>query len=318
VKRVLVTGSGGFVGRILVGKLVEAGYEVWGADRMPTKGVFAGKRELTVELTDENAVGGMLDEAKPAGIFHLAAQASVRKSFDKPIETILNNTLPILYILDRIKLGGAACRLLTVGSADEYGTVADPDQLPLREDSPVNPNNPYALAKSIQNQYCLGYASLYGLDVVLTRSFNHTGPGQADMFVLPSFARQVTEIKLGRREPVIEVGNLDVKRDFLDARDVCDAYIVLMEKGTRGETYNICTGVSYVLRELLDTMCRLAGVDVNIVVDPNRLRPADTPELRGVGDKMHADTGWVPRFKIEDTLTDLLRHWETVLQEEQS
>ncbi len=315
MKRVLVTGSGGFVGRILVGKLVEAGYEVWGADRIPTEGVFAGERELTVELTDENAVGGMLDEAKPAGIFHLAAQASVRKSFDKPIETILNNTLPILYILDRIKTGGAACRLLTVGSADEYGTVADPGQLPLREDSPVNPNNPYALAKSIQNQYCLGYASLYGLDVVLTRSFNHTGPGQAETFVLPNFARQVAEIKLGQRDPVIEVGNLDVKRDFLDARDVCDAYIALMEKGTRGETYNICTGVSYVIRDLLDMMCRLAGVDVNIVVDPNRLRPADTPELRGIGDKIQADTGWAPRFKIEETLTDLLRHWEAALQE---
>jgi GDP-4-dehydro-6-deoxy-D-mannose reductase len=113
------------------------------------------------------------------------------------------------------------------------------------------------------------------------------------------------------------VGNLDVKRDFLDVRDVCDAYIVLMEKGTRGETYNICTGVSYGLRDLLDTMCRLAGVEVNIVVDPNRLRPADTPELRGIGDKIHADTGWAPGFKIEDTLTELLHYWEAVLQEEQ-
>jgi GDP-4-dehydro-6-deoxy-D-mannose reductase len=125
----------------------------------------------------------------------------------------------------------------------------------------------------------------------------------------------VVEIKLGLREPVIQVGNLEIKRDFLDVRDVCDAYITLMERGTRGETYNVCTGRSYVIRDLLDQMCRLAGVNVAVVVDPNRLRPADTPELRGTGDKIRSDTGWVPRITIEETLTGLLAYWETVLLE---
>lgn len=316
MKRVLVTGSGGFVGRTLVSKLVSLGYEVWGVDRVPTEGRFAGERELAVELKDPEAVAGLLEQSNPEGIFHLAAQASVRESFDKPIDTILDNTLPILYILDRIKAGLSGCRLLVVGSADEYGTIGDPERLPLGEDSPVHPNNPYALAKSIQNQYCLGFAALYGLDVVLTRSFNHTGPGQADSYVLASFARQVAEIKLGRREPVIQVGNLDVKRDFLDVRDVCAAYVALMERGTKGEIYNVCTGASYVLRDLLDKMCKLAGVDVNVVIDPNRLRPADTPELRGVADKIRTDTGWKPKYTIEETLGELLRHWETVLQDD--
>jgi GDP-4-dehydro-6-deoxy-D-mannose reductase len=303
------------VGRTLVARLVSLGYGVWGADRIPTTGGFAGERELTVELKDPQAVGDMLEDAAPEGIFHLAAQASVRRSFEQPIDTILDNTVPILYLLDHMKSAPTACRLLVVGSADEYGTVADPDRLPLDEKSPVHPNNPYALAKSIQNQYCLGFAALYGLDVVLTRSFNHTGPGQADTYVLPSFARQVAEIKLGLREPVIEVGNLEIKRDFLDVRDVCSAYIALMEHGTKGEVYNVCTGGSYVLRDLLERMCRLAGVDVEIVVDPNRLRPADTPELRGVADKIRTDTGWKPEYSIEDTLGELIRHWETVLQD---
>jgi GDP-4-dehydro-6-deoxy-D-mannose reductase len=313
VTRVLITGSGGFVGRVLVTKMAAQGYEVWGADRLATEGEFEGKRQLAVELTDETAVETMLDEVAPEAIVHLAAQASVRRSFDAPIETILNNTLPILYILDRLKERPGACRLLAIGSADEYGSVSAPDRLPLREDGSVNPNNPYALAKSIQNQYCQGYATLYGLDVVVTRSFNHTGAGQTDAFVLPSFAKQIAQIKLRQRDPVIHVGNLDVKRDFLDVRDVCDAYITLLKKGQKGETYNVCSGNSYRVRDLLDRLCKLAGVDVEIKTDPDRVRPVDTPELRGDNGKIHADTGWTPVTPIDETLQSLLDYWEQEL-----
>lgn len=309
MKRILVTGSGGFVGRVLVDKMSERGFEVWGADRAPSER-FSGERQLSVDLTNEESVAKLLEQSRPEGIVHLAAQASVAKSFDAPIETILTNTLPVLYILDGLRARSESCRLLVIGSADEYGPVASPDVLPLREDGPVNPNNPYALAKSIQNQYCTGFSTLYGLDVVMTRSFNHTGAGQRDVFVLPSFARQIAEIKLGRREPVIRVGNLDVKRDFLDVRDVCDAYMALLERGNRGLTYNVCSGRSYGLRDLLDRLCDIAGVEVKIEVDPDRLRPADTPELRGDPARILNDTGWSPQTPIEETLRSLYESWE--------
>lgn len=311
--RVLITGSGGFVGRVLVTKMAAYGYEVWGADRVAIEGEFEGKRQLAVELTDETAVETMLDDVAPEAIVHLAAQASVQRSFDAPIETILNNTLPILYILDRLKQKPGGCRLLAIGSADEYGSVSSAERLPLREDSAVNPTNPYALAKSIQNQYCRGYATLYGMDLVVTRSFNHTGAGQSDTFVLPSFAKQITQIKLGQRDPVIHVGNLEVKRDFLNVHDVCDAYIALLQKGQKGETYNVCSGNSYRVRDLLDQLCQLAGVDVEIKIDPDRVRPVDTPELRGDNGKIHADTGWTPVTPIEETLQSLLDYWEQEL-----
>jgi GDP-4-dehydro-6-deoxy-D-mannose reductase len=174
----------------------------------------------------------------------------------------------------------------------------------------VAPESPYALAKSIQNQFCRTFASLYHVDAVITRSFNHTGAGQSDVFVLPSFARQIAEIKAGRRERVMRVGNLDVKRDFLDVRDVCGAYMLLLDKGAPGETYNVCSGRSYHLRDLLDRMCELAGVDVDIVVDPERLRPVDMPELRGDAAKLSAATGWAPEVSIDDTLRSLLSHWD--------
>lgn len=312
MKRILVTGSGGFVGRVFVARAVDLGYEVWGADRAPSER-FRGDRQLSVDLCDEAAVSGLLEQARPDAIVHLAAQSSVRRSFDEPVETIANNTMPALYLLDSLRESERACRLLVIGSADEYGPVVSAEMLPLREDGPLRPNNPYALAKSIQNQYSRAYATLYGVDVVMTRSFNHTGPGQSDTFVLPAFARQIVQIKLGRSEPVIRVGNLDIRRDFLDVRDVCDAYVALLERGKTGETYNVCSGESFELRDLLGRMCGLAGVDVTIEVDPQRLRPADTPELRGDPSRIEADTGWKARTPIDETLLSLLEWWEQSL-----
>jgi GDP-4-dehydro-6-deoxy-D-mannose reductase len=296
--------------------MAEREHEVWGADRAPVETGFKGARQLSVDLTDQRAVDKLLDQAQPDFLVHLAAQASVRRSFDEPIETILNNTVPILYILDRLRAWERPCRLLAIGSADEYGPGKSADQLPLREDGPVNPNNPYALAKSIQNQYCAGFSELYGVDVVVTRSFNHTGPGQSDTFVLPSFARQITEIKLGQRDPVIRVGDLDVKRDFLDVGDVCEAYISLLERGRRGETYNVCSGHSFLLSTLLEELCRLSGVDLDVEVDPDRMRPSETPELRGDNSKIVGDTGWQPATPIETTLRSLLDYWEERLRQE--
>lgn len=307
MSRVLVTGCDGFVGRLLVERMVAAGDEVWGIDRAAAS-AFAGARRIVADLTDRKAVFAALDETQPRFIVHLAAQASVRVSIDEPIPTILNNTVPALHLLSWLRQNSGV-RLLAIGSAEEYGAVA-PESLPLRESTPVNPANPYALGKSIQNQCCRTFASLYHVDAVATRSFNHTGAGQSDVFVLPGFARQIAEIKAGRREAVLRVGNLDVKRDFLDVRDVCAAYVLLLHKGESGRTYNVCSGRSYRIRDLLDRMCELAGVEVDVVVDPARLRPVDMPELRGDPSLLAAATGWAPSVPIDDTLRWLLSDWE--------
>jgi GDP-4-dehydro-6-deoxy-D-mannose reductase len=311
MERVLVTGCNGFVGGALVGRLASAGFAVWGADRVAPADGFAGESCLVGDLTDVAFVDRVIETVNPGHVVHLAAQSSVRRSFDEPVGTLRDNTLPTLHILERLRDAGSRARVLLVGSAEEYGSVS-PGQLPLPESAPSNPESPYALAKAVQNQYGRMYARLYGVDTVMTRSFNHTGPGQRDVFVLPSFARQVAEIRRGRRAPVIDVGNVEVRRDFLDVRDVCDAYVVLLMRGRSGETYNVCSGQSYRVRDLLDRLCALAGVTVKIHVDASRLRPVDMPELRGDPGKMREHTGWTAKHPIDETLQSLLDYWDGV------
>lgn len=306
--RVLITGCDGFVGRVLARSLEDSGHEVWGIDRARGDSVIARARHIVADLVDRDAVAAALDRCRPERIVHLAAQASVRASFDEPVPTILNNTLPALHILNWLKSAQAPVRFLAVGSAEEYGK-APPEAMPLAETAPVNPSSPYALGKSIQNQTCRAFASLYHIDAVITRSFNHTGAGQRDAFVLPSFARQICEVKAGNRPPVLEVGNLEAKRDFLDVRDVCAAYAALLERGESGETYNVCSGRSHRIRDLLERLCSLAGVDIEIKVDPGRLRPVDMPELRGDPAKLEAATGWKPSVEMDETLAALLEYW---------
>ena len=307
--RALVTGCNGFVGGALVERLAGGGYDVCGVDRSAGKDQFRGTTRLTGDLTDAEFATRAVMEAKPDCVIHLAAQSSVKRSFEEPAETLRDNTVPALNILEAVRRSGTQTRVLLIGSADEYGTVAA-DLLPLVESTPVNPESPYALAKSMQNQYGRVFAKLFGVDALMTRSFNHTGPGQRDSFVLSNFAKQVAEIKRGTRDAVIDVGNVDVRRDFLDVRDVCDGYVVLLQKGRSGETYNVCTGRSYRVGDLLDQLCAIAGVRVTIRVDESRLRPVDMPELRGDPSKMREHTGWTARRPINETLRALLEYWD--------
>jgi GDP-4-dehydro-6-deoxy-D-mannose reductase len=308
VDRVLVTGCGGFVGRVLSGVLAEAGFEVWGVDRTEDGGSVVGEHFISLDLEDRRAVDGFLGRVRARYIVHLAAQSSAGRSFDEPQQTIENNFLPVLHILECLRTSGTETRLLAVGSSDVYGRVAKKD-LPLVESGPVNPVSPYALSKLMQEQCCRQYAGLYDVDVVSTRSFNHTGAGQRDAFVLSSFARQMVEIRNGVREPVVDVGNVDVRRDFLDVRDVCEAYIAILGKGRRGTVYNVCSGVSPTLRELLEKLAALCGVDIEVRADPKRARPVDIEELRGDPGKITTDTGWHPSIPIEKTLESLLDYW---------
>jgi len=293
----------------MAARLRVGGFEVRGVDRTPSCDVLPANAYLSGDLRDSGFVAEAMGSTDLDCIVHLAAQSSVRRSFDEPVATLSDGTLPALHILNHLRESGAKTRVLLVGSADEYGVVPA-DEMPIAETHAVNPASPYALAKSVQNQFGAMFNTLYGVDTVMTRSFNHTGPGQREDFVLSNFARQVAEIKRGRHEPVIDVGNLEIRRDFLDVRDVCDAYVVLLKKGRRGETYNVCSGNSYRIRDLLDRICALAGVTVQVRVDQARIRPVDMPDLRGDGTKIHEHTGWRAKLDINETLKAMLEDWD--------
>jgi GDP-4-dehydro-6-deoxy-D-mannose reductase len=289
--------------------LRDEGFEVWGLDKKSAMGSFPGKEYIPFDLSEGKSIGRLLSDVKPSFIIHLAAQSSAGQSIHEPLRTIRSNILPTLYIMDAMRSRSLSARLLAIGSAEEYGPV-EGEGVRLKETQASNPVNPYALSKVLQNQCCRSYAALYNVDVVITRSFNHTGPGQEEIFVLPSFTRQIIEIKRGLRPPVIEVGDLDVKRDFLDVRDAARAYIALMREGKRGEVYNVCAGTSYNLKTLLDSLCERAGITVDVQVKEERIRPVDTRELLGDNSKIKSDTGWEPKIPIEETLESLLRFWE--------
>jgi GDP-4-dehydro-6-deoxy-D-mannose reductase len=314
MKRVLVTGSGGFVGPYVVDALVRAGCRVSGVDMRDDAGSAALETYVSQDLSDRKAVETLIDRVSPDAIVHLAAQSSAGRSFSEPFDTLTRNILPVINLLDVVRKRARHIKILAVGSADVYGPVAETD-LPLVESRVPNPLNPYALSKAIQEQCCIQYARLYKTDVVATRSFNHTGAGQRDTFVLASFARQISEIRLGMREPVLDVGDLDLRRDFTDVRDIAEAYVSLLERGKAGEVYNVCSGTARSLRGLLGLLCETAKVRPEIRVDQKRLRPADIRELRGDPSKIARDTGWRSRIAITETIEWLLDSWTRAAEE---
>lgn len=305
MERVLVTGCGGFVGRYLVEALAQSNYDVYGVDRKDHVEWIKDKKYHACDLTDQSTVVDLLNKVQPRHIVHLAAQSSAGRSFAEPHLTLHTNVTPILHLLEYLRTSESSLRLLSVGSADVYGVV-DESAMPLQESLPPQPTNPYSLSKTIQEMCCARYAELYDVDVVSTRSFNHTGAGQRTTFVLPSFAEQILEIRNGERDAVVKVGNVEPKRDFSDVRDVCRAYVLLLEKGKRGEIYNVCSNVSYSIRSLLEKLASLAGVSIELQVDPERLRKVEMMELRGDYGKLAMDTGWAPEISIDDTLRSLL------------
>lgn len=319
--RVIVTGAAGFVGRHLVSELGGAGYEVLGIDMIertdlgpPDAIPQAPPMEYRqCDLTRPEETIAVIAEWKPRGLFHLAAQSSAARSFERPRETFETNLFGSLNILEAVRaLRGSSeepVRVLSVGSAEEYGRKSQ-EEMPLTEESSVEPVSPYAVSKAAQSMLMLQYRAAYGIDAVVTRSFGHTGPGQPDRFVLPSFARQCAAIKAGSREPKIKVGNLDVTRDFLDVRDVVRAYRLLFEKGKGGNIYNVCRGEGVALHDALDFLKGMTGLDVEVETDPALFRPADVPVLVGDNGKLRSDAGWSPSISTEEMLTDLFAFWE--------
>jgi GDP-4-dehydro-6-deoxy-D-mannose reductase len=292
--RAVVTGGLGFVGRHLVEHLREVGDEVVTLDH---------RGDHAVDITDGPAVAAAVADAAPEAVYHLAGWADVGASWSDPVGVLRVNAEGTLHVLRACTAAGVG-RVLAVASADVYGVVTEAE-LPLTEESPLRPASPYAASKvaadALAQQAFLGH----GLGVVRVRPFNHLGPGQSEQFVAPAIAARIARAERDGTD-TIAVGNLSARRDVTDVRDVVRAYRLLIERGTAGEVYNVCTGKDLAVQTLADLLVGLATRPIELTTDPALLRPVDLPVLRGDASKLRAATGWEPRIAIEQTVADLL------------
>lgn len=313
----LITGCSGFVARHFITLLENLNTPslVLGIDMVEPLPSMQHLKQVKftfeeINLLDKDAVEKILSQFKPDFILHLASYSSVSYSWENPVTSFVNNTNIFLNLVDHVRLLNFPCRILSVGSSEEYGNVTA-EMLPLKEDLHARPVSPYAVARVSQEMLSKVYADSYGMDIVLTRSFNHIGPGQRDAFVIPSFAKKLIAAKhdaaLKKR---ITVGNIDIIRDFVDVRDVVQAYYLLLHKGEKGEVYNICSGEGKSLKDVLDVMINLIGIDIDIEVDHNLIRPNDNQVIIGSYDKLHHATGWKPGISFIDSLSDIMEYWQ--------
>jgi GDP-4-dehydro-6-deoxy-D-mannose reductase len=292
--RAFVTGGHGFVGPWLSSHLESCGDEV----------VAPGPE---VNVTVPEAVGAAMEAAAPDAVYHLAAQSSVGSSWSDVEQTFVVNTLGTVNVLEAASTLDRRPRVLLVSSAEVYGAVR-PDELPVSEDAPFRPATPYAASKAAAELAGLQAFLGRGLEVVRARPFNHTGPGQRSQFVVPALARQIVEAA-DHGGAALETGNLQVSRDVCDVRDVVRAYRLLVEKGRPGQVYNVCTGRSTPIEELARRLLDLAGLSLQVVVDPHRVRPVDVPDMRGDPRRLQQETGWQPVVALDQTLSDVLDYW---------
>ncbi len=323
----LITGGYGFVGRHLAHHLVSCGDDVvltYTEDKK--EDVLSGKlstelgetpaprtvQNIALDVTNKDLVNQVISLIKPDVIYHLAAISFVPDAEKDPNLTYKVNTLGALNILEAVKEYIPDTRVLFVGSSQSYGAPR-PGALPITELSELRPSNMYALTKTYADLACYTASSRDSLNVVRARPFQHTGPGQNPMFALSSFSKQVAEIKLGKKEPIVRVGNLDVKRDYTDVSDIVRGYREAALNGKVGEAYNFCFGQSVSMEEMLNLLIKRSGVEIEVIVDPSRVRPVEVPDVYGSFDKAQKDLGWKPRVTHEGMLDSLLTHWMEVL-----
>ncbi|GAC1342341.1 MAG: GDP-mannose 4,6-dehydratase [Ktedonobacteraceae bacterium] len=316
--RILITGATGFVGGYLVEQCRERypQAEIFGLyNRNMLQHVSAAMEHvisLKADIMQAEDVRSALAQSRPDIIFHLAAQSSVAASWSDPAYTLQVNALGTLCLLEVARLEHSTARIVLVGSGEQYGAVP-PHQNPISEECALKPINPYAVSKATQDLYGHQYFVAYGLPVVRVRSFNHFGPRQSAAFVLPGFARQIALIEAGKAEPVVLVGNLEAKRDFLPVEDVVAAYLAVAVYGQSGEVYNVGSGKALSIGEMLDLLLSFAKVPIRIHKDAARMRPVDTPILEADISRIQAQTGWKPTVPLESALKEMLDYWRTVV-----
>lgn len=327
--KVLITGASGFVGSWLAAEMLRSGAEVSGVgfaggDGLPLRiGEFAadgpapgGEVRYRGEAGSWTCAAGdicapetaleLIGRHRPAVIFHLAAQSSAARSFSDPAATMATNTGGALAVLDAVRTLPQQQRPLTVvaGSADEYGPPSG--DAPLHERSPLGPASPYGVSKAAQTLLCLQQHRSFGVPVIVTRAFSHTGPGQSPDFLFPSVARQIVAAERGETGPVLKVGELSHRRDYMHVRDAARAYRLVARKGRPGQVYNICSGKALRLADGVRMLASASEVPLRIEADPARMRPSDIPLLVGDATKLRRETGWEPQSSVETALSELL------------
>jgi GDP-4-dehydro-6-deoxy-D-mannose reductase len=317
-ERALITGITGFVGSHLAELLMAKGLEVYGIKRWrsKTENIIHIMDQLHLkeaDLRDGHSLFEVIKEVKPHYIFHLAAQSFVPTSWRAPADTMETNAVGTLNLLEAVRKVGIDPAIHIAGSSEEYGLVY-PDEVPIKETNPLRPLSPYGVSKVASDMLGFQYHRSYGMRIVVTRSFNHTGPRRGEVFVTSNFAKQIVEIEKGKRDPVIRVGNLEARRDFSDVRDVVRAYWLSVEKGEFGERYNICSGNPRVIKDILHIHLKNSTVkDIRIEHDPSRMRPSDVEILHGDCTKLKEWTGWVPEIPFEKSMNDLMDYWREKL-----
>lgn len=317
MKRMLITGFSGFVSRHFLNYLVEnnLSYEVLGVDVNPPKFAmedYAPTLAMSFEqvnLLDKEAVEDMIATFRPDYILHLASFSSVAYSWQHPADCFMNNTSIFLNVTEALRKHDLCdCRLLSVGSSEEYGDVKK-EELPLQEDMPLVPVNPYAVARVSQEMMAKVLADSFGMQIMQTRSFNHMGPFQDERFVIPSFVRRILDIaESGAKSGEIETGDTSIVRDFVDVRDVVRAYYRLLLDGKTGEVYNICGEKGVSLAEVVDQIADIVGVSVTTRVNPDFVRPGDNQVVIGSAEKIRQDIGWTAEIPLRQTLMDMIGH----------
>ena len=301
--KALVTGASGFVGRHLCAHLAACGDDVIPSDRHPQPG------ETALDVTDRSGTLDAVTSIAPDVVYHLAGWSDVGGSWLEPVATLRANAEGTLNLLEAARRASTQ-RVLVISSADVYGAVADED-LPITEDHPMRPVSPYAASKIAADFLAVQARLGYGQDVVRARAFNHLGPGQSNRFVTSALASRIVA---NERDGGVEVpvGNLAARRDFTDVRDVVRAYRLLVERGTAGEAYNVCSGTAVAIQQLADRLLALAQRPMRLVVDPERYRPVDVPAVVGDASRLRKETGWQPEIDLDTTLADVLAHWRDV------
>jgi GDP-4-dehydro-6-deoxy-D-mannose reductase len=293
--RALITGGKGFVGQWLAAHLKDAGDEVAVID-------------LETDVSDGPAVQRVMTDVQPEAVYHLAAMTHVGESWENPSQVLKVNVLGTAELLAAARTLSAAPTMLVVSSAEVYGVVT-PEQLPLREDTPTAPATPYAASKLAAEAVALQAWRGYRQPVIVVRPFNHIGPGQSPNFAVPALAKRIVEARRSGAGS-LRVGTLTTRRDFTDVRDVVVAYRLLMERGVPGTIYNVSSGHDVAIAEVADQLLALAHADLELVTDPDLVRPVDVPVLRGDAGLLHAATGWSPSIPLATTLADVLSSWE--------
>jgi GDP-4-dehydro-6-deoxy-D-mannose reductase len=312
--RVLITGASGFAGSWLARACLQAGDDVLGVSRrIPEEGVPFSSLQL--DLRDAGAVRSAVRSAQPEVVYHLAALSSVGRSWEKPAETVQDNVATAVNMLEALRLDAPDARVVWVSSCEVYGP---PASLPVAEEAPVAPANPYAVSKTAGDLLAGVYAHAHGLDLVRARPFNHAGPGQLPIFIVSSLAQQAAQACLGGASALrLVTGNPDTKRDFTDVRDVVRAYRLLASRGAGepGSVFNVSSGLSVSAAEQVALLGSIiAPIEVVHEVDPARVRAHEVMDLRGDPRRLREATGWEPAIPFSQTLADTIGWWEAELQ----